>query len=127
MAGLGAAALLGATGMLYMLKKTFSSGAVTTPRLSVEDYQEDQTSMREITMPAIVSDIDGVVIRAKENVPGTKETLEFILSPYKDTGRILPFVFLSNGGGTFESEKARRLNEQIGLGKSKTLLGKLLG
>ena len=55
-----------------------------------------------VTMPAIVSDIDGVVVRSKDTVPGTKETLVKLLTPNETTGRKVPFTFLSNGGGYFE-------------------------
>ena len=61
-------------------------------------------------MPAIVSDIDGVVIRAKDNIAGSKEAIEKVLSPVPKTQRKVPFTFMSNGGGCFEYEKAKKLN-----------------
>jgi len=39
----------------------------------------------EITLPAIVSDIDGVVVEGKNMVPGSKEAMEEILTPYADS------------------------------------------
>ena len=66
-------------------------------------------------MPGIVSDIDGVVVRANNTVPGSKETLIKLLTPSKQTQRRVPFTFLSNGGGYTEHLKANKMNMQLGL------------
>ena len=68
-----------------------------------QDYEDDeQCQLPEITMPAIVSHIDGVVINGDEPTPGTKEALSQLLNPWQNTQRRMPFLFLSNGGGVFE-------------------------
>ena len=53
-------------------------------------------------MPAIVSDIDGVVVKGYAPTPGTKEVLSQLLNPWLNTQRRMPFMFLSNGGGSTE-------------------------
>lgn len=55
-----------------------------------------------MTLPAIVSDIDGVVVLNKNMIPGSKEALEKVLNPLQKYERRLPFTFLSNGGGYSE-------------------------
>ncbi len=62
-----------------------------------------------------MSDIDGVVVRNKDCVPGTKDALIKLLTPHKDTDRKIPFIFLSNGGGAFEGAKAKSINQITGL------------
>ena len=43
--------------------------------------EEVKCDLPEITMPGIVSDIDGVVINGSSTVPGTKEALIKLLTP----------------------------------------------
>ena len=62
-------------------------------------------------MPGIVSDIDGVVIKGAVVVPGTQKTLIRLLTPFEKTKRRVPFIFLSNGGGQSEKQKAAKLNK----------------
>ena len=66
-------------------------------------------------MPAIVSDIDGVVVQGSAPTPGTKEALSQLLNPWLNTQRRMPFMFLSNGGGSTEQTKADGMNKLIGL------------
>ena len=47
-------------------------------------------------IPAIVSDIDGVIVRGKLPIKGSPEVLRNILS------RRFPFYLLTNGGGCTE-------------------------
>ena len=120
---MGTAALIGATTALYGLKKVFSTPEPLSP---FYDYQDTDVSDQEIvTFPAIVSDIDGVVVRNKDCVPGTKETLIKLLTPYEETDRRVPFTFLSNGGGAFEGTKAKSLNQICGL-ESTSFISKML-
>ena len=112
----GAAVL--ATGTLYYLKKKLLG---TSKCKEIETLPE---SVPEVTLPAIVSDVDGVVLRGKEAVEGSKEMVVKLLSPHKDTGRSIPFTFLTNNGGCFESTKADQMNTYLGLKPS--FLGKML-
>mmetsp|Transcript_40033 Transcript_40033/g.52421 ORF Transcript_40033/g.52421 Transcript_40033/m.52421 type:complete len:86 (+) Transcript_40033:121-378(+) len=71
-----------------------------------EEVKSLPDSIPEITLPAIVSDVDGVVLRGKTPIEGSKEAVIKLLSEYKDTGRTVPFTFFTNGGGSLESYKA---------------------
>ena len=62
-------------------------------------------------------------MKSKDPVPGTKESLTKLLSEHKDTGRRIPFTFMTNGGGAFETDKARTMNKILGL-KGPKLTGK---
>ena len=61
-----------------------------------------------VTMPGIVSDIDGVIVKGKDQIPAARETLETLLKPVEFLNgqkHKLPFVFLTNGGGITEKTK----------------------
>ena len=99
MAVMAGALLMGATSAYYVARRTFGTKAkYEEPDLSAE--------LPMVSLPAIVSDIDGVTLLFKENVPGSKETLEIVLAPLEKYQRRLPFTFFSNGGGTTEQMKA---------------------
>ena len=68
-----------ACGALYLMKK-----AIGGTQGNEEDPPVPDT-LPEINLPAIVSDVDGVALRAKDPIPGTKESLTKLLSEYKDT------------------------------------------
>ncbi|KAF9134771.1 hypothetical protein BGW39_005858 [Mortierella sp. 14UC] len=57
----------------------------------------------------IAFDIDGVLIKGKQVIPQTRRALE-LLQENK-----IPYVFLTNGGGMPESEKAEQLTKKMGL------------
>ncbi|KAF9084069.1 hypothetical protein BGX29_000321 [Mortierella sp. GBA35] len=57
----------------------------------------------------IAFDIDGVLIKGKQVIPQTRRALE-LLQENK-----IPYIFLTNGGGTLESEKADQLTKKLGL------------
>ena len=74
MAIMAGALLMGATSAYYISKRAFGRRVrYEEPDLSAE--------LAQVTLPAIVSDIDGVVILSKDVVPGSKEALEKVLSP----------------------------------------------
>lgn len=66
-----------ACGALYFMKKAMTKKQEEEP--AVPD------TFRAVTFPAIVADVDGVALRAKTPVPGTKESLIKLLSNHKDT------------------------------------------
>ena len=108
----------GATlGALYLAKKLILPGQSKSCRYVPEEPDEDLTHLPEIKMPGIVSDIDGVVIKGKSGIPRAKETLERLLTPYSDTKRKVPFIFLSNGGACSEEFKAQAINQRVKLGQ----------
>lgn len=74
-----------------------------------------------VAMPAIVSDIDGVIIKGKDQIPGARQTLETLINPveFKDgSTHRLPFVFLTNGGGITEKAKIDQINKKMDLKKN---------
>jgi ribonucleotide monophosphatase NagD (HAD superfamily) len=60
-------------------------------------------------MPAILSDIDGVVYRGGHEIGNSRFVIDKILQSK------LPFALLTNGGGVSESERARYISHVIGL------------
>ena len=54
-------------------------------------------------LPAIISDIDGVVKKGAKRIEGSEKVIESALTPFVDpkTSKVynLPFCLLSNGGG----------------------------
>jgi len=52
-------------------------------------------------------DIDGVLVRGKRVLPGAREAVKTL----RDMG--VPFVFLTNGGGHFERDRAATLSERL--------------
>jgi HAD superfamily hydrolase (TIGR01456 family) len=57
----------------------------------------------------VVCDIDGVLLRGSTVLPGAAESLR------KLQDQNLPFVFVTNGGGKLEADKAAELTEKLGL------------
>jgi ribonucleotide monophosphatase NagD (HAD superfamily) len=67
-------------------------------------------------MPAIVSDIDGVLLRGKNIIPGSDNLLKRVLNETFTEHKLrMPFVLLTNGGGMLESDKAKQMNEILGV------------
>jgi ribonucleotide monophosphatase NagD (HAD superfamily) len=70
-------------------------------------------------IPAIVSDIDGVIVRGGVMIRGSKTVLDnllnkqFYFSKEKQNKFKFPFVCLTNGGGKLEMDKANELNQII--------------
>ncbi|KAM3140631.1 hypothetical protein pb186bvf_007229 [Paramecium bursaria] len=57
-------------------------------------------------LPAVVSDIDGVIVRGKQIIKGSDYVVNSILQKPS-----IPFYLLTNGGGQLEQEKAIGLNK----------------
>ncbi|KAF9935898.1 hypothetical protein BGZ67_002883 [Mortierella alpina] len=57
----------------------------------------------------IVFDIDGVLIKGKRVIPQTRRALELLHE------NNIPYIFLTNGGGVRESEKADQLSKKLGI------------
>ncbi|KAG0195947.1 hypothetical protein BGX28_000335 [Mortierella sp. GBA30] len=57
----------------------------------------------------IVFDIDGVLIKGKQMIPQTRRALELLQE------NNVPYIFLTNGGGVRESEKAAQLTKKLGI------------
>ncbi|CAK63612.1 unnamed protein product (macronuclear) [Paramecium tetraurelia] len=69
-------------------------------------------------LPAIVSDIDGVLIRGKSTIPNSDIVVQELLNCHYTNGEKhnirIPFYLLTNGGGCTELEKANSLNRIMG-------------
>ncbi|KAL4437748.1 hypothetical protein ABPG74_012423 [Tetrahymena malaccensis] len=81
--------------------------------------------MRRI--PAIISDIDGVLVRGKVPIPRVAKTLSYVRQPLKNIfqnvpqpfkNSRIPFICLTNGGGMLEEDKAHSINEILNLQES---------
>ena len=69
-------------------------------------------------IPAIISDIDGVLVRGKSIIPNSDKVVKELLNNNYTNGvknniRI-PFYLLTNGGGCTELDKANSLNKIMG-------------
>ena len=65
-----------------------------------------------IKLPAIISDIDGVMLRGGKKINGSDIVVKSILTPFDylhHKNCLLPFTFLTNGGGIPENEKAKSI------------------
>lgn len=58
---------------------------------------------------AFAFDIDGVLLRGKEPIPGARETIQML----QDNN--IPFIFLTNGGGKTEKDHAAQVGERLNL------------
>jgi len=57
-------------------------------------------SNKERSTPALAFDVDGVLLRGPNPIPGAREALE------KLRKKKIPFMLLTNGGGSIEADKA---------------------
>lgn len=71
------------------------------------------------TVPAIASDIDGVVIRGSTMIGNSREAIKRI----KLNKAQIPFTLLTNGGGNLEATRAGVVNEIIDMEKDFELTG----
>lgn len=56
----------------------------------------------------VVFDVDGVLLRGKQPVPGAREVLEDLKK------NDIPFAIMTNGGGYLEAKKAKQISEIVG-------------
>ncbi|KAI9055201.1 hypothetical protein LZ554_000165 [Drepanopeziza brunnea f. sp. 'monogermtubi'] len=84
-----------------------TSSGYSTPASSVPTKSTRASSVADSTI-AFAFDIDGVLVRSKEALPGATESLQLLQQ------RNIPFIFLTNGGGATEKDHvavlAKRLN-----------------
>ncbi|CAM9883772.1 unnamed protein product [Chrysoparadoxa australica] len=65
---------------------------------------------------AMAFDIDGVLLRGKDILPGAKQALQGL------EAKRIPYVFVTNGGGCTESAKASELSEKLGVQVTKDMV-----
>ena len=68
----------------------------------------------ETKLPAIVCDIDGVILRGSLVIGNSDNMIKQILKP-QPNGKCVPFTLLTNGGGFTEERKAEEINKKLGL------------
>ncbi|KLO09493.1 HAD hydrolase [Schizopora paradoxa] len=73
-----------------------------------------QTSSAKRPPLAFAFDIDGVLIRGEQVIPQAKRALE-ILEGDNELGMKIPFVLITNGGGTSETIRCQRLSKKLGM------------
>ncbi|KAK4214605.1 Cat eye syndrome critical region protein 5 [Rhypophila decipiens] len=61
---------------------------------------------------AFAFDIDGVLIRGGQPIPEAIEAMK-VLNGENEFGISVPYIFLTNGGGKFETERCRDLSRQL--------------
>jgi HAD superfamily hydrolase (TIGR01456 family) len=61
---------------------------------------------------AFAFDIDGVLIRGGRPIPEAVEAMK-VLNGENEWGVKVPYIFLTNGGGKFETERCRDLSQQL--------------
>lgn len=75
-------------------------------------------------LPAIVSDIDGVVYSGGPCCGDSPHVVSsLLLEGYGKNKKKIPFVFLTNGGMVTEDEKAESLNKKMNLQEYQKNLG----
>lgn len=61
---------------------------------------------------AFAFDIDGVLVRGGNAIPEAVEAMK-VLNGENEYGIRVPYIFLTNGGGKFETERCRDLSKQL--------------
>lgn len=61
---------------------------------------------------AFAFDIDGVLVRGGTAIPEAVEAMK-VLNGENEYGISVPYIFLTNGGGKFETERCRDLSKQL--------------
>ncbi|XP_008480884.1 haloacid dehalogenase-like hydrolase domain-containing 5 [Diaphorina citri] len=89
----------------------------------IEHIQQDintkyfsSTSNKEILSPSfgLIFDIDGVLVRGKQVLPGVQDT--FMNKLTNSGGRfVVPTVFVTNAGNSLAADKAKQLTEWLGV------------
>lgn len=95
----------------YVKPRSSSSSSVSTVSSSAAGQRRPQQQPQPIWplhgSAGVVMDIDGVIYRSHKLIPGADTAVQHLV-----TLRI-PFVFMTNGGGKSEAEKAAELSELL--------------
>ncbi|ESW95830.1 hypothetical protein KL918_003386 [Ogataea parapolymorpha] len=63
---------------------------------------------------AFAFDIDGVIVKGPETIPYAREAIKMLNGENKYNIKV-PYIFVTNGGGRPESERAKELSERLGV------------
>jgi ribonucleotide monophosphatase NagD (HAD superfamily) len=71
--------------------------------------------MKKIRVPAVISDIDGVIYRGKTTIGSSPQAMRMIMGYHMRYGQrvLLPFALLTNGGGILEKARAKVINRIV--------------
>lgn len=87
-----------------------SQPSITSPYFSPIQSRLQRSSF------GIAFDIDGVVLRGRHPIGGSSKALKRLYVDSTSYGTLkVPFLFLTNGGGTPESRRAIELSELLGV------------
>jgi HAD superfamily hydrolase (TIGR01456 family) len=102
-----------------------SADSLSDPGSLVSDSEPTSSLASPITNPvtpasdpdvaddfAFAFDIDGVLVRGGNAIPEAVEAMK-VLNGENDYGIRIPYIFLTNGGGKFETERCRDLSKQL--------------
>ncbi|GJN92455.1 hypothetical protein Rhopal_005485-T1 [Rhodotorula paludigena] len=67
---------------------------------------------RALSTPAFCFDIDGVLKQGEHVLPQAKQVMQ-ILSGNNPLGKKYPFICVTNGGGSLESERCKKLTKEL--------------
>ncbi|XMA15061.1 hypothetical protein WAI453_007852 [Rhynchosporium graminicola] len=90
---------------------TVPKDQLVVPRrfLNTEVVEDTEVSASPIPTFAFAFDIDGVLLRSSNPLPGATEALLYLQK------HNIPFILLTNGGGKLESERVAELSERLGV------------
>ncbi|BGP50399.1 hypothetical protein JCM10450v2_006318 [Rhodotorula kratochvilovae] len=84
--------------------------AASTPRSSPRRFLSQALKHT----PAFCFDIDGVLKQGEHVLPQAKQVMQ-VLSGNNPLGKKYPFICLTNGGGTLESDRCKKLTKELGV------------
>ncbi|KAG7765516.1 hypothetical protein KL946_002573 [Ogataea haglerorum] len=107
------------------LKKTGSKASLgkSHSRLSMSSLGSDGHPVRykthivdhyRVASYAFAFDIDGVIVKGPETIPYAREAIKMLNGENKYNIKV-PYIFVTNGGGRPESERAKELSERLGV------------
>ncbi|KAH3663619.1 hypothetical protein OGAPHI_005020 [Ogataea philodendri] len=104
------------------LKKSGSKGSLgkSHSRLSMSSLNSQQAVRYKthivdhfrVASYAFAFDIDGVIVKGPETIPYAKQALKMLNGENKYNIRV-PYIFVTNGGGRPESERAKELSSRL--------------
>ena len=94
---------------LHSPRVTISSSVKRSTSCTGTRYLSSQPPNSRIPSFAFAFDIDGVLLRSSEPIPGARESLSYLRKHH------IPFILLTNGGGKTEKQRTQDLNNKLEL------------